>query len=69
MNDGVVLHITALDVKREVKRHKFLMRTRREGGTASDGGFVIGRQRLIFTNPVSQVQAWQHVSLVVCREG
>jgi hypothetical protein len=49
----VAVDVGALDVERKVKGHAFIMRTRREGGTASDVGFRIGRQRLIFANPAA----------------
>jgi len=49
----VAIDAGALDVKREVKGRALLMRTRREGGTASDAGFTSARHRLVFTHPLS----------------
>ncbi len=55
----VAVDATSLEVKREVKGHHFLMRTRREGGTASDVSFAGARHRLTFTNPIAidQIEA------------
>jgi hypothetical protein len=55
----VAVDTTTLEVRREVKGHHFLMRTRREGGETSDVGFTGARQRLVFTNPVAidQIEA------------
>lgn len=55
----VAVDTTTLDVKREVKGHHFLMRTRREGRTTSDAGFAGANHRLTFTNPaaIDQIEA------------
>src|SRR4030095_678724 len=47
----VAVDTTTLEVEREVKGHHFLMRTRREGGAASDVGFTGARQRLRLPHP------------------
>src|SRR5207237_10585564 len=49
----------ALDIKREIRGNTFEMRTRREGGSASDAGLLFARHRLTFTNPltISAVEA------------
>jgi len=43
----------ALDIRREVKGHALVMRSRRPGGTASDVGFAGARHRLVFSNPTA----------------
>ena len=42
-----------LDIKREIRGNTFEMRTRREGGSASDAGLLFARHRLTFTHPLT----------------